>query len=149
MSSVTDDDIHTYNAEKYRRYGDPGHGEFKYSGEEIDYGRYRAYCSESIRAERQNPTGKSCHHCFKDDVKLLRCSRCKEAFYCSRKCQKKNWKRAHRYICIACPPHSPTLIKTLDDLHQMDTGLRAYKHMMSQLYIGRTFVDEPSPIPVF
>ncbi len=33
---------------------------------------------------------------------LVKCARCKclLKWYCQRRCQKKDWKREHRYICI-------------------------------------------------
>lgn len=166
MSSVTDDDIRAYNAEKYRRYGDPGHGEFKYRGEEIDYGQFRHHFMESNRGARTNV--KMCNYCFRGDVKLSQCSRCKDILYCSRKCQKKDWKR-HKHICT---PRSNALTESslakiggfyapddtlkrimdanaIDYLHHASAPARAVQRMMSQLYIGRIFVDEPSTIPVF
>lgn len=32
-------------------------------------------------------------------VELLRCSGCKMAWYCSKRCQKKAWKRTHQDVC--------------------------------------------------
>ncbi|GMH98801.1 hypothetical protein TrVE_jg8876 [Triparma verrucosa] len=49
----------------------------------------------------------ACEHCrrMKDDSvrKLLTCSRCQVAKYCSRECQKANWK-AHKLTCLPPPP---------------------------------------------
>ena len=48
----------------------------------------------------ENPK-KWCRNCFKnekdDDIKALRCSRCKKVYYCSRECQKEDYKRHRRY----------------------------------------------------
>lgn len=40
-------------------------------------------------------------HCRRENVRLKKCSRCKKVRYCSRKCQKTDWKSKHRTICIA------------------------------------------------
>ena len=51
------------------------------------------------------PKPLECTNCFKPhtESKLRPCSRCHEAFYCSKKCQKKHWKQkdshAHRHHC--------------------------------------------------
>lgn len=39
-----------------------------------------------------------CDHC-EQECKVLRCTRCKKAQYCSRACQKKHWKALHKYTC--------------------------------------------------
>ena len=48
----------------------------------------------------ENPS-KWCRNCFKnekdDGIKALRCSRCKKVYYCSRECQKEDYKRHKRY----------------------------------------------------
>lgn len=41
-----------------------------------------------------------CERCGKDDQKLLKCGRCKEAHYCSRKCQQEAWP-GHKHTCRA------------------------------------------------
>ena len=46
-----------------------------------------------------------CVHCGlprSEAVKVLKCSRCKTATYCSTKCQRENWKE-HRQICVPPP----------------------------------------------
>ena len=52
--------------------------------------------------------GKRCNYCNKIDGKLKTCTRCKQAFYCSKKCQKKDWKN-HKKVCkkIVEPTSSP------------------------------------------
>jgi hypothetical protein len=48
---------------------------------------------------------KMCNHCRKcetqmDSVKLMKCQRCKLAYYCSKECQVANWK-SHKKMCKA------------------------------------------------
>lgn len=42
-----------------------------------------------------------CKTCLKENVKLLHCGRCKSVFYCSKDCQKKDWK-SHKAVCSSC-----------------------------------------------
>jgi len=45
-------------------------------------------------------TGQRCTHCCeRGDDKLLRCTSCKLACYCSRECQKKDWPHKHKMEC--------------------------------------------------
>ena len=40
-----------------------------------------------------------------DASKFLRCARCKDAHYCSRKCQEDDWRKMHhKRTCGRCPP---------------------------------------------
>ena len=50
---------------------------------------------------KHNGTSKCCANCGKDesDGKLQRCSQCKKTYYCSRKCQVKDWKKRHKKQC--------------------------------------------------
>jgi len=43
-----------------------------------------------------------CERKEKRPREFQRCERCKVVFYCSRKCQKKDWKRAHKRHCKSC-----------------------------------------------
>ncbi|KAJ7436877.1 hypothetical protein B0H11DRAFT_2108884 [Mycena galericulata] len=58
-----------------------------------------AATSTSIRAARE-AMHTACTNCHKidQDLKLSRCGRCKEAWYCSKECQKKHWP-GHKVFC--------------------------------------------------
>ncbi|KAI5778105.1 hypothetical protein EDC01DRAFT_732015 [Geopyxis carbonaria] len=47
------------------------------------------------------PPRKRCLECGVDDTEfeLFRCTKCKQALYCSRECQKKNWAPFHKVWC--------------------------------------------------
>jgi hypothetical protein len=48
---------------------------------------------------------RSCANLESDAAKFLRCARCKDAHYCSRKCQEDDWRRLHhKRTCARCPP---------------------------------------------
>ena len=42
----------------------------------------------------------NCWGCNKDRVELKKCSRCKIAKYCSKQCQKTDWKDIHKLACL-------------------------------------------------
>ncbi len=48
---------------------------------------------------------RECAHCKKSGLKFKHCSACKSVYYCSRECQKSDWKR-HKKECkkIESPP---------------------------------------------
>lgn len=45
-----------------------------------------------------NVTG-GCSFCGQWSTNLLKCGRCKGVFYCSRDCQRGDWKEGHREHC--------------------------------------------------
>jgi hypothetical protein len=57
---------------------------------------------------------KSCHGCGKLGDKFPRCSKCKNVWYCTAECQKKNWTN-HRSECIA--NHNPNM--TSSNVHDV------------------------------
>ena len=54
-------------------------------------------------------TRRVCEECGTalDPAKILRCTKCKACFYCSAKCQKRNWKRVHKRVCSTDPALRP------------------------------------------
>ena len=50
-----------------------------------------------------------CEECWAvlDPAKVLRCTKCKACFYCSRACQSQNWKRIHKRVCSTDPALRP------------------------------------------
>lgn len=59
----------------------------------------------------QKQWGARCNRCFSKSVntKLLRCSRCRRFWYCSKDCQRKDWRGAHKEECTALSRHAETL----------------------------------------
>ena len=43
---------------------------------------------------------RTCASCGRKQLQLLKCSRCKAAFYCDAACQRRHW-REHRAVCGA------------------------------------------------
>lgn len=44
-------------------------------------------------------SARRCLVCNKSDIKLLQCSRCRQRYYCSKECQKVDWKDGHKEYC--------------------------------------------------
>ena len=62
--------------------------------------------------------GKSCNTCYEKNKDLFRCSRCKEALYCSKECQQIDWLKRHR---AGCRPHKGTDTKEETVRNTLDT----------------------------
>ena len=43
-----------------------------------------------------------CWTCGKESDRLKSCAKCKIACYCSRKCQKEDWRFIHKEVCVSC-----------------------------------------------
>ncbi|XP_034299519.2 uncharacterized protein [Magallana gigas] len=50
-----------------------------------------------------------CSFCGQRSTNLLRCSRCKEVYYCSKDCQRGHWKEGHRKHCVAVNNQVPSM----------------------------------------
>ena len=46
-----------------------------------------------------NPGSRSCTTCERIGPNLLRCSRCRDVFYCDKNCQKRDWKAKYKLWC--------------------------------------------------
>mmetsp|Transcript_45336 Transcript_45336/g.109788 ORF Transcript_45336/g.109788 Transcript_45336/m.109788 type:complete len:491 (+) Transcript_45336:60-1532(+) len=73
----------------------------------------------------------SCQYCKKEDAKdkLLTCSRCRNAHYCSKECQKADWKE-HKVTCMQAPKSSSEKNKAAWDLAIMNTVQKIYPRIM-------------------
>ncbi|KAK4889815.1 hypothetical protein LTR27_011433 [Elasticomyces elasticus] len=63
-------------------------------------------------SDREACAGKICHTCGVGEGQvtgLLKCAACSGAWYCSRDCQKTDWKRGHKAVCrsVASPSTGP------------------------------------------
>lgn len=50
-------------------------------------------------ARLHSSTPTSCFNCKVTDVALFSCSNCKQNYYCSKTCQRNDWKNGHKIIC--------------------------------------------------
>lgn len=64
--------------------------------------------------------------CMKYGQKKHMCKGCKCCYYCSKKCQKRDWKTSHRKICVS--RYSTTL-----NLQQMET-MSQFQQMVKHLF---------------
>jgi hypothetical protein len=83
---------------------------FRFDGSEVPQEvRRTAVHAETEREalemmERLRVGGDLCDACgqpAEEGVRLLKCNRCKMAFYCSAECQKAQWKKGHKAACRA------------------------------------------------
>ena len=66
-----------------------------------------------------------CAECGATDKKLLRCGRCKNAWYCSLECQRKNWKTGHKDRCSISEQGSVVRVQTSEELKaRMEDALK-------------------------
>ncbi|KAJ7673440.1 hypothetical protein B0H17DRAFT_1083039 [Mycena rosella] len=63
--------------------------------------------SERKRLNKAPPAEDFCALCFKEseeeNIRMQKCSSCKNAFYCSTACQKKDWNKKHKFECSSLP----------------------------------------------
>jgi hypothetical protein len=81
---------------------------------------------------------KMCHHCNKiealDGAKLMKCQRCKVAYYCSKQCQTADWK-IHKKNCKAISSSfvSPSTLKTAHTTNRAFVGSN-YFNIAKEVY---------------
>lgn len=90
---------------------------------------------QARRKSSSNPT-RTCTNCKKrelpnprTDQKLKRCARCRSALYCSRACQRADWKRGHQRACSvgAIMVGNSYLDSLLSEESAMDQLIDAYR----------------------
>lgn len=54
-----------------------------------------------VKWTKSNTTIRRCQYCFKSDEKLSKCSSCNVVHYCSKECQRRDWK-THKVYCNSC-----------------------------------------------
>lgn len=113
---------------------------------------------------RLPPLQNQCLSCGKTAKELgnlmLRCSQCKNAFYCNNKCQKQEWKR-HKFNCSLFPPEGlkPARIlitrEFIDEVMRVDETLKTWLDRVSELTNGLkenvekiNAADLPEAIPI-
>ena len=75
-----------------KQYCDYKHFEIAYSVLRLDIKR--------LRIVREQHYPRCCAKCNSRDSKLLLCKKCKSEYYCSKECQRSDW-RSHRNICVS------------------------------------------------
>ncbi|KXN87422.1 hypothetical protein AN958_08853 [Leucoagaricus sp. SymC.cos] len=91
---------------------------------------------------------------------MLRCSQCKNAFYCNNVCQKQEWKR-HKFNCSLFPPEGlePAMIpitkELVEEVRRVDEILKVWLDRVSELTKGLqenvekiNAADLPEAIPI-
>jgi TPR repeat protein len=67
-----------------------------------------------------------CEHCVKPCDRIMKCSRCRGAGYCSKECQKVHWKLGHKIDC---------------------TAIDKYRKILQERATRKTFVGQPEFSP--
>ncbi|KAF9454317.1 hypothetical protein P691DRAFT_809871 [Macrolepiota fuliginosa MF-IS2] len=113
---------------------------------------------------RLPPLQNQCLTCSKKSEELgkplLRCSQCKNAFYCSELCQKKEWKR-HKFNCSLFPAEGlkpaviPITKELVTEIQRVDLILKTWLDKFSELTNGlKEHVDKvnaadlPEAVPI-
>jgi hypothetical protein len=67
---------------------------------------YRSYSFQEFKGPADIIKGTKCAQCGVREhpnstffQKFKKCSRCGQPYYCSKTCQRKHWKKTHKYIC--------------------------------------------------
>ena len=79
------------------------YSESRFTQDQLENLFSRAFKQKHSNAIKQPaPDARICWYCVKEEAinsKLLRCGQCKEALYCSKKCQGLHWKNGHKEAC--------------------------------------------------
>ena len=80
----------------------------------------------------------TCHNCLniKPIEKRLRCSKCKLRTYCSRECQKEDWKKEHKNRCIPVSDATMCNLKTIQKMNSI--FLTIIEHPATQVWLDKT-----------
>ncbi|KAL1726349.1 hypothetical protein EV714DRAFT_219533 [Schizophyllum commune] len=93
------------------------------------------------------PLSDECECCFKKasgKAPLLRCSSCKAKFYCSPKCQKKDWKTHKKN----CSPLTLPLVPTVPEKSpQLVAEVRRVAYLLKDLHDICTAIDKDDELP--
>lgn len=84
--------------------------------------RFRACIMESSN---------SCAYCNKSSVELLRCSGCRNAFYCSKECQRAHWK-THKQQCTRTVSAAPAPSESEFSVDNMMSFIKHYVSVRDQ-----------------
>eukprot|EP00977_Amphora_coffeiformis_P006297 scaffold1351_cov176-Amphora_coffeaeformis.AAC.31 len=77
--------------------------------------------AEVVVPWKEQPGPRTCEACLTTAGKALRCTRCRRAFYCDRKCQTIDWKR-HKLWCGKTKDQVRTELVEMGMLDSMDDG---------------------------
>ena len=91
------------------------------------------------RQEEHNPTtiGKMCRYCGNSEHSqafqnsLLLCGKCKQAYYCSKDCQKADWKQ-HKKVCVPAKKSETKRVEQIQNM-LMTFSNQQYVHIMVKM----------------
>ena len=94
---------------------------------------------DSINREDHDPTtiGKMCRYCGKSEHSqafqnsLMLCGNCKQAYYCSKDCQKADWKQ-HKQVCVPAKNSDTKKVEKIQNM-LMTFSNQQYLHIMVKM----------------
>eukprot|EP00173_Palmaria_palmata_P005465 Plantae.Rhodophyta-Palmaria_palmata.ctg9778.p1 GENE.Plantae.Rhodophyta-Palmaria_palmata.ctg9778~~Plantae.Rhodophyta-Palmaria_palmata.ctg9778.p1 ORF type:complete len:202 (+),score=18.60 Plantae.Rhodophyta-Palmaria_palmata.ctg9778:228-833(+) len=78
-------------------------------------------------AWKENIGKRMCDNCNRTERKVLVCSRCRHSFYCTKQCQRNDWKR-HKMICGKKKEEVEAMLLEMGLLQKMGDGGLAFCH---------------------